>query len=162
MKPWHERPIEIRNLFNPAFCGLVLSRAMTGYEEDDDRGIPFSLLLLILPLCLHKETRSILARGSRSYFLKAVEAHPEILVGFPRRTNGMMSYTFEALGLLMQLGCFEVTAEGRLKSIEKRVRKSLTGTPESLEIQRVARFIGKEFARISDRITIYTSLGIKP
>lgn len=162
MKPWHERPIEIRNLFNPAFCGLVLSRAMTGYEEDDDRGIPFSLLLLILPLCLHKETRSVLAKGSRSYLLKAIETHPEILVGFPRRTTGMMSYTFEALGLLMQLGCFEVTADGRLKSIEKRVRKSLTGTPESLEIQRVARFVGKEFARVSDRVTIYTSLGIKP
>ncbi|TGR72586.1 hypothetical protein EN837_04405 [bacterium M00.F.Ca.ET.194.01.1.1] len=162
MKPWHQRPIEIRNLLNPAFCGLVLSRAMTGYEEDDDRGIPFSLLLLILPLCLHKETRSILARGSRSYLLKAIETHPEILVGFPRRTTAMMSYTFEALGLLMQLGCFEVTADGRLKSIEKRVRKSLTGTPESLEIQRVARFVGKEFARVSDRVTIYTSLGIKP
>jgi len=162
MKPWHQRPIEIRNLFNPAFCGLVLSRAMTGYEEDDDRGIPFSLLLLILPLCLHKETRSILARGSRSYLLKAIETHPEILVGLPRRTTAMMSYTFEALGLLMQLGCFEVTADGRLKSIEKRVRKSLTGTPESLEIQRVARFVGREFARVSDRVTIYTSLGIKP
>lgn len=162
MKPWHERPIEIRNLFNPAFCGLVLSRAMTGYEEDDDRGIPFSLILLILPLCLHKESRSILARGSRSYFLKAIETHPEILVGFPRRTTAMMSYTLEALGLLMKLGCFEVTADGRLKIIEKRVRKSLTGTPESLEIQRVARFVGKEFARVSDRVTIYTSLGIKP
>jgi hypothetical protein len=162
MKPWHQRPIEIRNLFNPAFCGLILSRAMTGYEEDDERGIPFSLALLILPLCLHKETRSILAKGSRSYFLKAVETHPEMLIGFPRRTTDMMSYTFEALGLLMQLGCFEVADVGRLKSVEKRVRKSVTGTPESVESQRVARFLGKEFARISDRVTIYASLGIKP
>jgi len=162
MRPWHERPIEIRNLFNPAFCGLILSRAMTGFEEDDDRGIPFSLALLILPLCLHKDTRSILAKGSRSYFLKAVETHPEMLIGFPRRTTDMMSYTFEALGLLMQLGCFEVTEAGRLRSVDKRVRKSVTGTPESVESQRVARFVGKEFARISDRVTIYSSLGIKP
>ncbi|MBY3091707.1 hypothetical protein HFO72_12955 [Rhizobium laguerreae] len=162
MKSWHQRPIEIRNLFNPAFCGLILSRAMTGYEEDDNCGIPFSLALLILPLCLHKETRSILAKGSRSYFLRAVETHPEMLIGFPRRTTDMMSYTFEALGLLMKLGCFEVTETGRLKSIEKRVRKSVIGTPESVEIQRVARFVGKEFARISDRVTLYTSLGIKP
>ena len=162
MKPWHQRPIEIRNLFNPGFCGLILSRAMAGYEEDDDRGIPFSLALLILPLCLHKDTRSVLAKGARSYFLKAVEAHPEMLVGLPRRTTDMMSYTFEALGLLMQLECFRVTETGRLKTIEKRIRKSVTRTPESVAIQRVARFVGKEFARISDRVTLYTSLGIKP
>ena len=35
MKRWDQRPFEIRNLFNPAFCGLVLFRAMEGYEEED-------------------------------------------------------------------------------------------------------------------------------
>ncbi len=162
MKPWDQRPIEIRNLFNPAFCGLTLFRGLSGYEEEDPRGMPFSLVLLILPLCLHKESRSVLSKGSRSYFLKAIETNPQMLVGFPRRTTDMMSFTFEALGFLMHLGSFEVTADGRLKTIEKRVRKALTGTPESLECQRVARFVCKEFARIADRVTIYASLGIKP
>ena len=37
MKRWDQRPFEIRNLFNPAFCGLVLSRALHGYEEEDAR-----------------------------------------------------------------------------------------------------------------------------
>ena len=49
MKRWDQRPFEIRNLFNPAFCGLVLSRALHGYEEEDARGMPFSLTLLVLP-----------------------------------------------------------------------------------------------------------------
>ena len=50
MKRWDQRPVEIRNLFNPAFCGLVLSRALHGYEDADARGMPFSLTLLVLPL----------------------------------------------------------------------------------------------------------------
>ena len=61
MKRWDQRPFEIRNLFNPAFCGLVLFRALHGYEEEDARGMPFSLSLLVLPLCLHKDSREVIA-----------------------------------------------------------------------------------------------------
>jgi hypothetical protein len=53
MKPWNQRPFEVRNLFNPAFCGMVLFRALHGFEEEDPAGMPFSLSLLVLPLCLH-------------------------------------------------------------------------------------------------------------
>ncbi len=57
MKPWNQRPREIRNLFNPAFCGLVLARGVEGFSETTNQPMPFSLTLLILPLCLHKRTR---------------------------------------------------------------------------------------------------------
>ena len=67
MKRWDQRPFEIRNLFNPAFCGLVLFRALHGYEEQDARGMPFSLSLLVLPLCLHKDSREVFASSPRSY-----------------------------------------------------------------------------------------------
>ena len=54
MKRWDQRPFEVKNLFNPAFCGLVLFRALQGYEEENPDGMPFSLALLVLPLCLQK------------------------------------------------------------------------------------------------------------
>ena len=82
MKRWDQRPFEIRNLFNPAFCGLVLFRALHGYEEEDDRGMPFSLSLLVLPLCLHKDSREIIAGSPRSYLLKTAEKNQQIMVGF--------------------------------------------------------------------------------
>ncbi|WP_234407760.1 three component ABC system middle component [Morganella morganii] len=31
-----------------------------------------------------------------------------------------------------------------------------------MSCQRVARYIGKEFARIADRVTVYTTFGIRP
>lgn len=162
MKRWDQRPIEIRNLFNPAFCGLVLFRSFCGYDEEDPRGMPFSLALLILPLCLHKESRDVLLQGNRSYFLKVVSNHPQLLVNFPRRATDLLPFTFEALGLLMQLAAFEVGSSGSLKAVPKGVRKSVTGTPESIACQRIARFLGKEFARVADRATIYTTLGVRP
>ena len=162
MKPWNQRPFEVKNLFNPAFCGVILFRALAGFEEENEAGMPFSLALLVLPLCLHKDTRLVLAENSRSYFLKAVEKNQRVLVGFAERAQHLMPFALEAFGLLMESGCFVVTADGRLLTVDKAVRKTISGTDESIACQRVARFVGREFARIGDRGTIYSSLGVRP
>lgn len=162
MKRWDQRPFEIRNLFNPAFCGLVLFRALQGYEEEDRRGMPFSLSLLVLPLSLHEDSREVLSRRSRSYLLKIAEQHPQVQVGFAERTAAMLPHTLEGFGLLMERGCVSVAEDGRLQTIPNLVRKSVKGTEESKACQRVARFLGKQFARIADRVTIYTSFGVRP
>lgn len=162
MKRWDQRPFEVRNLFNPAFCGLILFRALQGYEEENQNGMPFSLALLILPLCLHKQTRQLIAENPRSYLLKTIEKNPQILVGVADRTTDLMPFAFEAFGLLMEKGCFVVAPDGRLKTVPGKMRKSVTGTDESVSCQRVARIVGKEFARIADRVTVYITLGIRP
>lgn len=162
MKRWDQRPFEIRNLFNPAFCGLVLFRAMQGYEEEDPRGIPFSLSLLVLPLCLHKDSREVIAGSSRSYLLKTMEKNPQVQVGFADRVTVMQPYAFEGFGLLMERGCISVADDGRIQTVPNKVRKSVTGTDETKSCQRVARIVGKEFARIADRVTVYTTFGIRP
>jgi len=162
LKRWDLRPFEVRNLFNPAFCGLILFRALHGYEEENPDGMPFSLSLLVLPLCLHKDSRQVIAASPRSYLLKTVEKNPHILVGFANRATGLMPFALEAFGVLMEKGCFSVSPAGRLKTVTDKVRKSVAGTTESISCQRVARIIGKEFARIADRVTVYTTFGIRP
>jgi hypothetical protein len=162
MKQWIDRPIEIRNLFNPAFCGLVLFRGLVGFHSEDDRGMPFSLSLLLLPLCLQQSSRETLQSGNRSYFLKLVADHPELLVDFGKRCTDVLPFTLEALGLLMYLDAIEVRTDGRLVPKPAGVRKTINGSEESRACQRVAAFLGKEFGRVGDRGTIYTTLGIRP
>jgi hypothetical protein len=135
---------------------------MQGYEEEDSRGMPFSLSLLVLPLCLHKTSRQVIAAGSRSYLLKISEKNPQMQVGFADRATAMLPYAFEGFGLLMERGCISVTDDGRLQTVPDKVRKSVTGTDETKSCQRVARFVGKEFARIADRVTVFTTFGIRP
>ena len=162
MKRWDQRPFEVRNLFNPAFCGLVLFRALQGYEEKNRDGMPFSLALLVLPLCLQKDSRQVIAGSPRSYLLKTVEKNPQLLVGFADRVTDLIPFAFEALGLLMEKGCYDVSQDGRLKTVPGQVRKTVSGTSESISCQRVARIVGKEFASIADRVTVYTTFGIRP
>lgn len=162
MKRWDQRPFEIRNLFNPAFCGLVLFRALHGYEEEDARGMPFSLSLLVLPLSLHKDSREVIASSPRSYLLKTAEKNQQIMVGFTDRVTQMLPYAFEGFGLLMEKGCIAVANDGRIQTVARKVRTTLDGTAETVSCQKVARIVGKEFARIADRATVYTTFGIRP
>jgi Family of unknown function (DUF6521) len=94
--------------------------------------------------------------------LKTIEKNPHMLVGFADRARDLMPFALEAFGLLMEKACFVVSHDGRLRTVPDRVRKSVTGTSESVSCQRVARLIGKEFARIADRVTVYTTFGIRP
>lgn len=162
MKRWDQRPLEIRNLFNPAFCGLVLFRALHGYEEEDARGMPFSLSLLVLPLCLHKDSREVIASNPRSYLLKTTEKNQQVMVGFAERITHMLPYAFEGFGLLMDRGCIAIADSGRIQTVPKTVQKTVKGTEETISCQKVARIVGHEFARIADRVTVYTTFGIRP
>lgn len=162
MKRWDQRPFEARNLFNPAFCGLVMFRALAGFAEVDDRGMPFSLSLLVLPLSLHKDSREVITNSPRSYLLKTTEKNQQIMVGFADRVTQMLPYAFEGLGLLMERGCIAVADDGRIQTVPKKVRKTVDGTAETVACQKVARIVGKEFARIADRATVYTTFGIRP
>lgn len=163
MKPWNQRPFELRNLFNPAFCGLVLFRALHSYEQEDDRGMPFSLSLLVLPLCLHKDSREVFASSARSYLLRTIEKNQQVMVGFSDRVTQMRPYTFEGFGLLMERGCITIKTDGRIQTVpNSKVLKTIKGTDETISCQRVALIIGREFARIADRVTIYTTFGIRP
>lgn len=162
MKPWNQRPREIRNLFNPAFCGLVLARGVEGFINTANRPMPFSLTFVILPLCLHKRTREQIKEANRAYFTKILQDHPEIRVDLARRARGLLPYTMEAFAYLMSCGVIVVDESGGIALKDNTVRRSIVGSQDTKDCQTVARSLGRKLALINDRVTIYTTLGIRP
>jgi hypothetical protein len=162
MKLWHQRPREIRNLFNPAFCGLIVARGVEGFSETVNRPMPFSLTLLILPLCLHKRTREQIKEAKRAYLTTILREHPEIRVDLARRARGLVPYAMEAFGYLMSCGVIDVDESGCIAIRSNTVRRAIAGSQDSKDCQTVARSLGKKLALINDRATIYTTLGIRP
>jgi len=162
MKPWNQRPREVRTLFNPAFCGLLLARGVEGFMGKASRPMPFSLTLLILPLCLHKRTRDQLKEANRSYLSNILQEHPEIRVNLAQRARGLMPYTMEAFGYLMACGVISVDDAGAISVSDELVRKRLIGSQDTIDCQTVAFSLGKKLALLNDRVTIYTTLGIRP
>ena len=53
MRRWEERPIEVANLLNPAFCGRLLYQSIVGHSEYESKDMPYVLFFLVLPLVLH-------------------------------------------------------------------------------------------------------------
>ena len=162
MKSWKQRPREIRNLFNPAFCGLILARGLEGFSETAKCPMPFSLALLILPMCLHKRTREQIKEARRAYFTTILQDHPEIRVDLAQRTRGIFPYTMEAFAYLMYCGAIDVDESGCIALRDKAVRKSIEGSQDTKDCQMVARLLGRKLALINDRVTIYTTRGIRP
>lgn len=162
MKLWNRRPREIRNLFNPAFCGLVIARGLEGFTATANRPMPFSLTLLILPLCLHKRTRDQIKNEPRAYLTKILQEHPEIRVDLAQRARGLLPYTMEAFAHLMACGVIAADDSGSIALQENTVRKTIVGSQDTKDCQTVARSLGRKLALLNDRVTIYTTLGVRP
>src|SRR5262245_31843235 len=102
MQSWERRPIEEANLLNPAFCSLLIARSVEGYVETADRGLPFPISFIVLPILLHQDTRRSLPRSVATTMLGWIETNQTQLVGFADRVRRVRPYTQEALhfGLL--------------------------------------------------------------
>lgn len=162
MNAWQNRPIEVRNLFNPAFCALNLYCAIKDYEGVNKEGMPFSLSLLILPLCFHESTSSYLFAKNRTYFLKNITNNPLIISGLDRRVRDLNLFTIESIKFLLHINAINIDQEGKIRANRIKLKRMEFFGQSHQKIIKVASYLGKQFAKVNDRSTIYISLGIKP
>ena len=162
MNGWSSRPVEERNLFNPAFCSLVLAAAIREFQKEAKKPMPYSLSLLVLPLCLHQATRNEILGNRRISVLRVFALRPDLLVDFVPRAQALVQHTMEAFALLASKGCIEVTEDGEIKLLPRKVSSQELGTEDAEMCRSAAAVLGRNFAQINDRVTVYTSLSIRP
>lgn len=162
MKNWSERSHEVAFLFNPAFCGRILYSTIKAYNEELNKAFPFALVYLVLPLVLHKETRSKI--NSRSNFLVWVQNHSQLLIDFSRRARSLVSISNESIEFLLQTGKIVLSSNGELEIDKKSNNLSTTRfvDTEVKECLAKAVHVGKWFARTGKVETIYIILGVRP
>ncbi len=167
---WQQRPTEVANLLNPAFCSLLLRDAIKAYQQTNTKGLPYTLLFLILPVVLHKATRIVLPRTKTTKMNSWISENPSVLIGFPERVIGLKIITKEAIYYGLQKEVFSQNADAMFSPTSKTFRKSKDlknrlaqlDQTEIEEIQNKARFIGRWFATMPSEATIYAMWGIKP
>lgn len=162
MIDWSIRPFEERNLFNPAFCALILAAAIREYERVARKPMPYSLTLLVLPLCLHQPARDQILGNKRFSILRIVALQPDLLIDFVERARSLVQYATEAFALLASKGCIEVSGDGGIHLVPRKVSPQALSTNDAEMCRNAATLLGRDFAQINDRVTIYTSLSIRP
>jgi hypothetical protein len=160
--PWLNRPSEIANLLNPAFCGYLVSTSVKSYQEEAHRPMPLALCALVLPLVLHKATRESLPKDVRTSLLVWLERHQDALVEFPARVERVLPFTRESILFSATHGTLQQIGDGFGIRHDSSLEQPGGQTEEVKHCIGRARFVGKWFAQSGDTATVYHSFGIRP
>lgn len=160
-----QRPPEITNLLNPAFCGEVIRRCVESYEKSSMGRLPFALAFLILPIVLDKETRATITHYKRTIPIW-VNSYPQIKIHLAERTRYLIEYTRESIIFLLQTGAVKIDLHSGMTSIEREIEietKTTSAKDQSItEIYKKAEILGKMLAASGKPETIFSLLGVRP
>ena len=161
--PWSERPIELANLLNPAFCSIILCEAINSYQESSNTYMPYSLSFLILPIILHKPTRDLLPNTVASKFHTWVHRYESVRIGFETRAKNMVPYTKEGIIFSTSAGFLSFSDDAQLKVNQNPLGSVEWPLSADADIcRKKARFLGRWFTRAGNFTTVYAFLGVKP
>lgn len=161
---WATRPKEEAALFNPAFCGEVISRAVTAYAQLRTHGLGLPLAYLILPLTLSQRMREALPRRADTTFVTWAGLNRVLLADLPDRVTALRPITREALLFIIQHRALRLSNDGIAIGEEplKLGRKLAATSDETSEIRSSATFLGRWFAQQAATSQIMQTMGIRP
>jgi hypothetical protein len=160
---WQERPPEEAALFNPAFCGELLARAIREYRRLAGAPLPLALSFVVLPLTLHPATRHVLPRKANTTLASWSVEQEAILAGLPQRILRLRPVTREALLFLTQLEAIAINADG-LSTGKRPLRLSIKPsirTDDVDDARRAAVLLGRWFAYQSAPATVLQTMGVQ-
>jgi ABC-3C biological conflict system middle component len=156
------RPAEIRTLLNPAFCSLLLREAAKSYAARTHTELPVALSFLVLPIVLHRPTREMLPRTSRSKMHVWIRENAIVRIGFARRASELVPYTREALVFGMVHNSLKLGPEGAIGAGDAGDSYSPATHTEARSCLNGATLVGKLFAAAGDAGTILVAWGVRP
>jgi Family of unknown function (DUF6521) len=165
MERWRLRAVEEANLFNPAFCAILLAKAADNFAKRASRPLPFPLAFLVLPVVLHRETRLALPHTTITSVLPWVQNNREHLVDFTSRVTQVRDITREALifgvrhEMLALSESGDVTLGTRRRSVAKNADLFTNEVNDCLDR---AAFVGRWFAAAGSTAAIFAAWGVAP
>lgn len=162
MIAWEERPTEVANLLNPAFCALLLRGTVLEYAKTTSAGMDFPLAFMVLPIVLHKATREALPKTTISKFHAWFQEHQALRIGFSTRVQQLAPFTRESLQFAMQRGTLALNEQGLLiapKYTFKKVDDALV-SPEMKYCRDRASFLGKWLGAAGSASQVLSAWGL--
>ena len=166
MQRWSARVVEEANLFNPAFCATLLAKAAEEFAKKGARPLPFALTFLILPIVLHRGTRSALPGSTVTSLLPWIQDNRDQLVNFAQRVQRLRPITREAMLFGAQHQMLNFAADGNVAVGSNRqsatARRAGLFTDETWECVDRAGFLGRWLSTAGTTATIYAAWGVAP
>lgn len=161
---WAERPAEEARLFNPAFCGELIGRAVCEHHRTRQAALSMATAFLVLPLTLHRPTREALPGRANTAFAGWVAEHAALLAELPERARRLRPVSREALLFalshqLLALAGGELVPGAEPIRLNARIAIS---TDEVNAARNAAGLLGRWFAGQGTQTAILQGMGIAP
>jgi hypothetical protein len=162
-KLWSDRPIEIAQLLNPAFCSTLLFESIAGYRQENGAGMPYGIAFLVLPTVLHKPTRDLLPKSVASKLHAWIQNNQSVRIGFAERVRWTIPFTKEGIHYASMAQLIYISDDGLLDLKLKRLENvKWPKTSEPSVCKNKARFIGRWFSLAGDTATLLAMWGVRP
>jgi len=155
---WSERTPAVADLLNPALIAAVIAEAAIEYERREGTPMPFELAFLVVPLVLHRDTRTSLPIRVDSHLAKWVTTHEVLAAGFGARAKVLVEPVQEGLRFGIRIGAIDFDT-GRIVGKLRSRRPAKIG--DVGEIIKKAGFVGRWFTQIESSATAFALLGVE-
>jgi hypothetical protein len=153
---------EERNLYNPAFAGLLVARAVQGHEQENSPGCHVLLAILAPVMALAAPVRAVLPKSISSTTVNWIERESAARVHLQQAAPILGPLVREGLLLSLRAGVLVFDEQHLVRSTNRVPKKITGGTLEVTQIQRASFFLGRWLSRAGDLPTIFTLLGVRP
>ncbi|WP_280442363.1 three component ABC system middle component [Nocardia brasiliensis] len=158
MGQWSERAPAVADLLNPALTAAIIAATAIEYDRRVARPMPFELAFLMVPLVLHRETRSSLPIRIDSHLATWVTTHEVLAAGFGARAKALVEPVREGLRFGLRHGAISVD-RANITGHLRPYRPAEIG--DMAEIVKKARFIGRWFTQLESSATAFALLGVE-
>jgi Family of unknown function (DUF6521) len=155
MTEWTQRPRLEATLLNPALLAVLLASAAHDYEDTKAR-MPWPVAFLVLPMVMHRPTREVLPRDTRTHFSTWVRRNPLLRAGFPDRATAMAPLTREGIRYGIRGGILDLDS-GTMGGAALDRPAGEVG-----QLMKAAALIGRWIAKTDQPSTAFALLGVAP
>lgn len=154
---------EERALYNPAFTGLVVARAVQGHEDRYASPCPVVVAVVSAVMALQPAIRRALPRSTGSGLMLWLEEHKDVAVAMSRNATALSAVVRPGLLFALQSQSLHCDASGNLSTVPRAVSKKIANSgAESAAVQRASHLLGRWLPSTGSLSTVLTLLGVRP
>ena len=155
---------ETLRLLNPAFLATLIGHAASGYAEQGDQGLPFTLSFIVPPLVLHKDTRDVLPKIITSKLPDWAHKNSAVLAFLPNHARELQPAVQSAMLVGAHFDIIQFDDAARLRTSSqfnpKAAQNELKKSDEIGEIMQKSHFIGRWLSVSGNQPTVLSILGM--
>ena len=156
---------EEKNLYNPAYVGVILYHAIRECQAKNSTGLHCTLTYLAAPLALSSRYSQQLPSSFTSPIAGWFSENEGCLIGFPKSVNAYIDIVNAALFFLLEHEAVILGDDGFFRVENDQLAKLPVRVKNNKDFKQgfqSAGFLGRWFACAASPEVIYTQLGVTP